>query len=204
MKFRSIGLVLILLAFYGWNNAGIHRAGIHVAGMYSREEPALEQGYDLNDVRVVNDINEERTVGEILENFYDHRSSFFSSSGQVLRLLADNPIISEFMADNASTLVDEDGDYSDWIEIYNPSLEAINLEGWSLTDDPADLQKWTFPPFELGPRAYQAKIGENRSIGRPSSTRRTSGGTVSVRPNRRRTGPNRILTMLRGAKEPPG
>ena len=40
-----------------------------------------------------------------------------------------NPVISEFMADNQSTLADEDGQYSDWIEIHNPTAAAINLSG---------------------------------------------------------------------------
>ena len=30
------------------------------------------------------------------------------------------PVISEFMADNDTVLADEDGDFSDWIEIHNP------------------------------------------------------------------------------------
>ena len=54
-------------------------------------------------------------------------------------------VISEFMADNSRTLHDEDGDSSDWIEIYNPGETAAPLEGWSLTDDPLNLQKWRFP-----------------------------------------------------------
>jgi hypothetical protein len=48
-------------------------------------------------------------------------------------------VITEFVAANATGLVDEDGDYSDWIEIYNQSNTALNLAGWSLTDDPGDL-----------------------------------------------------------------
>ncbi len=54
-------------------------------------------------------------------------------------------IISEFMADNQNTLHDEDGDDSDWIEIYNGSDDTVNLEGWFLTDDPNHLTKWRFP-----------------------------------------------------------
>ena len=46
-------------------------------------------------------------------------------------------IISEFMADNKTTLADEEGQFSDWIEIYNTGTNTVNLNGWSLTDDPA-------------------------------------------------------------------
>ena len=44
-------------------------------------------------------------------------------------------IISEFMADNKKTLADVDGDFSDWIEIYNTGATNVNLSGWALTDD---------------------------------------------------------------------
>ena len=55
------------------------------------------------------------------------------------------PVISEFMADNASVLADEDGAFSDWIEIRNPDATPLDLGGWHLTDDAADLTKWTIP-----------------------------------------------------------
>ena len=65
------------------------------------------------------------------------------------RLLAALPIISEFQADNKTTLLDGDGIATDWIELYNPSDESINLQGWHLTDDAGDLNKWVFPEVEL-------------------------------------------------------
>jgi hypothetical protein len=57
-----------------------------------------------------------------------------------------SPLISEFMAVNLSGLTDEDGATSDWIEIHNPDGAVAELGGWSLTDDPGMLTKWTFPP----------------------------------------------------------
>ena len=65
-------------------------------------------------------------------------------------MLAGDLIISEFMARNTSTLVDEDGDYSDWIEVYNRGTTDVSLSGWHLTDDAADLDKWSFPNQTLG------------------------------------------------------
>ena len=55
------------------------------------------------------------------------------------------PIISEFMADNATVLADEDGDFEDWVEIYNPGPGSLDLDGYYLTDDPNNLSKWRFP-----------------------------------------------------------
>lgn len=53
--------------------------------------------------------------------------------------------ITEFMAGNDSGLRDNDGEYSDWIEIYNSSGQTLNLGGWYLTDAAAKLAKWRFP-----------------------------------------------------------
>lgn len=63
-------------------------------------------------------------------------------------------VISEFLASNGAGLVDEDGDPSDWIEIHNRSGTPLNLSGWSLTDNPADPQKWPFPDLTLGAGQY--------------------------------------------------
>jgi hypothetical protein len=70
---------------------------------------------------------------------------FLLSGGNVFSQL----VISEFMASNESTLQDEDGDYSDWIELYNPTDQAVDLTGWSLTDDADDLRQWIFPELTM-------------------------------------------------------
>jgi hypothetical protein len=69
-----------------------------------------------------------------------------AASGQV--------IITEFMAVNDVTLADEDGDYPDWIEIYNSDVVDVNLDGWYLTDDDDDLAKWQFPAVTLVADSY--------------------------------------------------
>ena len=63
--------------------------------------------------------------------------------------MAQPVIISEFLASNQSGLTDEDGDLSDWIELYNVGNEPASLSGWYLTDDAEDLSKWTFPETVL-------------------------------------------------------
>lgn len=54
-------------------------------------------------------------------------------------------VINEFMADNESTVADQDGDYDDWIELYNNGSEELNLTGYYLSDDAADPFQWNFP-----------------------------------------------------------
>ena len=45
------------------------------------------------------------------------------------------------MASNNNTLDDGNGNDSDWIELYNNGDESVDLAGYSLTDDAADLNK---------------------------------------------------------------
>lgn len=62
---------------------------------------------------------------------------------------AQNIIINELMSNNQNFLLDEDGDDSDWIEIYNNSSSDINLQGYFLSDKAEDLQLWAFPNITL-------------------------------------------------------
>ena len=57
-------------------------------------------------------------------------------------------ILTEFLADNERGLTDEDGDHSDWIELFNSGAEPVDLEGLILRDSSTD---WTFPSRLLGP-----------------------------------------------------
>jgi len=70
-------------------------------------------------------------------------------------------IISEFMAINGSKapldageLLDEDGDSSDWIEIYNPTDTTVNLDGWYLTNSTVNLRQWKFPSIQIQPEKF--------------------------------------------------
>ncbi|MFK7757444.1 MAG: lamin tail domain-containing protein [Flavobacteriales bacterium] len=47
--------------------------------------------------------------------------------------------VNEVMARNNFTIADEFGEFDDWIEIYNPTSEAVDLAGGYLTDDLGDL-----------------------------------------------------------------
>ncbi len=64
-------------------------------------------------------------------------------------------IITEIMALNDGSLLDEDGDASDWIELYNPTQAPIDMDGWSLTDKQDQPAQWIFPPnVTLSPGDY--------------------------------------------------
>jgi hypothetical protein len=74
-------------------------------------------------------------------------------------------LISEFVADNNDTLIDEDGASSDWIEIWNSTNATVNLGGYFLTDDASVPNKWPLPAWTLGANQYLLVFasGKNRT-----------------------------------------
>lgn len=74
--------------------------------------------------------------------------------------------LTEFMASNGRGLRDENGDYPDWIEIFNAGPDAANLGGWRLTDAAADLAKWTLPETNLAANARLVVFasGKDRAV----------------------------------------
>lgn len=63
-------------------------------------------------------------------------------------------VIHELLAANGSVLADEDGDFEDWIELYNPTDTVASLEGYSLTDDETKPAKWVFPAVQIEPKHH--------------------------------------------------
>lgn len=74
--------------------------------------------------------------------------------------------ITELMAVNDTTLADEDGDFSDWVELFNDGPGAVDLANWYLTDNAGDLMKWQFPTTSLGVGQYIVVFasGKNRAV----------------------------------------
>ena len=62
--------------------------------------------------------------------------------------------LNEIVSSNSSSFFDEDGDSPDWIEIHNPSNNAINLLNFGLSDDFEDPYKWIFPSYTIQPDGY--------------------------------------------------
>lgn len=60
-------------------------------------------------------------------------------------------LINEIMAKNEQTILDIDGDPSDWIELFNSSENTIELENFSLADDG---QEWFLPAMTMQPNSY--------------------------------------------------
>ena len=62
--------------------------------------------------------------------------------------------VSEIMSSNSYTIEDEDGEYSDYIEIYNGYDYSINLDGYYLSDDEFEPKKWMFDEIIIKPKEY--------------------------------------------------
>lgn len=63
-------------------------------------------------------------------------------------------VINEICASNNTIINDEFGNSSDWIELYNNTDADINLEGYFLSDDNDEPQKWTFPNISIAAQSY--------------------------------------------------
>jgi hypothetical protein len=66
-------------------------------------------------------------------------------------------------ATSSNGLRDEDGQLQDWIEIYNGGSAAVNLAGWSLTDDVAQPQKWIFPGISIAAGRYLVVFASDKN-----------------------------------------
>jgi hypothetical protein len=58
---------------------------------------------------------------------------------------ASDVVINELMALNSTTLADPQGEYDDWIELYNTGDQTIDLSGMYLSDNPENPLKWQIP-----------------------------------------------------------
>ena len=66
---------------------------------------------------------------------------------------------------------DEDGDFSDWIEIHNPTHTTVDLDGWHLTDSDTNFTKWQFPDLSIAPNEYVVVFASDKD-------RRDAGGEL--------------------------
>ncbi len=73
-------------------------------------------------------------------------------------------VISELMAENNATLLDQDLEYSDWIEIHNPTNATVDLDGWYLTDDVANPTLWQFPAVTIRPDKYLVVFASGKDL----------------------------------------
>ncbi len=105
---------------------------------------------------------------------------------------AQNIKINEIMSSNSSAVADDDGDYSDWIELYNDGQETVQLKDWGLSDNYDNPFKWVFPEHSLEPGEFLLiwASGKNK---RPAPGEWTNGILREVYPNIQGTSLNDLI-----------
>ena len=63
-----------------------------------------------------------------------------------VQVVAQTVQINELQSSNGRTLGDEDGDFPDWIELWNRGTLPVDLGGYGLSDRFANPFKWVFIP----------------------------------------------------------
>ncbi|MBK9994706.1 MAG: lamin tail domain-containing protein [Saprospiraceae bacterium] len=69
-------------------------------------------------------------------------------------IAVDEIYINECMSSNQTYTKDAQGDYDDWIELWNASSRDIELCGWYLTDDKSNLKKYLIPDTIIKANTY--------------------------------------------------
>lgn len=74
-------------------------------------------------------------------------------------------VINEVMSKNTSTATDSDGEYDDWIELFNLTSSTIDLSGYYLSDTKKDVSKWKFPSgTSIVPKGYLIIWADNDTL----------------------------------------
>lgn len=110
-----------------------------------QDDPAggVTADVDIRDNPVGGTPGEGPTGYDVLLPYWPHIT--YRQPPQLPREPSREVLINEVMTSNGSTLADADGDFPDWIELYNPGDEAIDLSGFFLSANPDDPFAWSFP-----------------------------------------------------------
>jgi hypothetical protein len=82
--------------------------------------------------------------------------------------------ITELMASNAMTITDEDGAYSDWLELHNETGAPVDVVGHYLTDDATVLTKWQLPSVVIPSGGYLLVWASNKNRASPPAPLHTN------------------------------
>lgn len=63
-------------------------------------------------------------------------------------------VVNELMASNASTVQEPSGGWADWIELYNPTETAVDVDGWTISDALTEPDAHTLDALEVPAGGY--------------------------------------------------
>ena len=104
---------------------------------------------------------------------FANTSDGYNAAMAAYRLPLGDVYISEMLGNNQSTAKAADGEYYDWIELYNQSGQAVDLSGYGLSDNPGNPAKWVFPDgitLESGEYLVVYASGLNQAEGQKKMT----------------------------------
>jgi hypothetical protein len=63
-------------------------------------------------------------------------------------------VVNELMSNNQTTQSDENGEFEDWVELFNTTSAPISTRGVFLSDNANELNKWELPNYTIEPNSY--------------------------------------------------
>jgi len=127
---------------------GMSSSNDNFVALYNPEKVAVDESADFNGLADDKSFGRE-TDGVDNWNTLGAKTPGASNDGSapVVGIL----VINEFMASNDNIPVPGDnGDFPDWIEIYNTGDTPIDMGGWYVTDDLEDIAKYQLPTDNPG------------------------------------------------------
>ena len=73
-------------------------------------------------------------------------------------------VFNEIVASNNSSYADRFDEYNDWIELKNFSSDTIDITGFWLSDNLADLYKWGIPNLKIAPNQFELIFCSGKNI----------------------------------------
>ena len=113
---------------------------------------------------------------------YENTENGYNAWLQAVNAASCPVVISEIMGANYSTLLSAKGQLCDWVELYNPSGEPVELTGFYLSNDPDDRGKWQLPELTLmpGERKVILCAGNDAADGEATFSISRDGATVTL------------------------
>lgn len=111
-------------------------------GVYEGQIPALASG---SYVRYYVEAIANNSAGTATYEPVGAEHDVYIYQVQAAEFVTSPVVINELMASNKSTATNEQGDYADWLELYNNSAAMVDLSGYYLTDEDTRLDRWAFP-----------------------------------------------------------
>lgn len=158
---------------------GISSSKDHNVAIYNPEKGLIDESADFNG------LEDDKSFGRIKDAVNDwitlpEKTPGASNDGGTP--VAGTLVINEFMASNDNIPVPGDnGDFPDWIEIYNTGSTPLDMGGWYATDDLEEIAKYQLPTDNpelttVPPHGYLILYCDGLGEGLHTSFKLSSGG----------------------------